>query len=76
MKGIPKDSEQGDAQIKGKNNNSIVSDTKAIETSKIVKEANNSIAQMDIDLEEDNLLGEENDLSDVICDCVRVRKGH
>jgi hypothetical protein len=31
---------------------------------------------MDLDLEEDDLLGEENDMSDVVRDFVGVRKGH
>jgi hypothetical protein len=39
-------------------------------------ETNNSKAQMDLDLEEDDLLGEENDLSDVVRDFVGVKKGH
>jgi hypothetical protein len=40
------------------------------------KKQKNPEAQMDIDLEEDDLLGEVNVLSDVVHDFVGVTKGH
>jgi hypothetical protein len=66
----------GHAQNQGKTNKSVASDTKAIGSNQMGKEASNSEAQMDIDLEEDDLLGEEEDVSDAVRDFVGVRKGH
>ena len=40
------------------------------------KEAKAPEALMDIDFSKDDLLGEENDLSEVACDFVGVKKGH
>ena len=62
-----------EAQNHGKVINSGAS---AVVSSNSGKEANNPEAHMDVDLEEDDLLDEENDLSDAVRDFVGVKKGH
>jgi hypothetical protein len=74
--GAPKDSEMGETQNLGNASNSAASGPNAMISIKLGKEVNNLEAQMDIDLEEDDLLGEENDLSDTVRDFVGVKKGH
>jgi hypothetical protein len=74
--GAPKDSEMEEAQNHGKAINSGASTASAGVSGNLGKEANNPEAQMDIDLEEDDLLGEEHDLSDAVRDFAGVKKGH
>jgi hypothetical protein len=66
----------GETQNLGNASNSAASGPNAMISIKLGKEVNNLEAQMDIDLEEDDLLGEENDLSDTVRDFVGVKKGH
>ena len=65
-----------EAQNHGKVINSGASASSAVVSSNSGKEANNPEAHMDVDLEEDDLLDEENDLSDAVRDFVGVKKGH
>jgi hypothetical protein len=58
----------GETQNLGNASNSAASGPNAMTSNKMGKEVNNPEAQMDIDLEEDDLLGEENDLSDAVQD--------
>ena len=74
--GAPKDSEMEEAQNHGKVINSGASAASAVVSSNSGKEANNPEAYMDVDLEEDDLLDEENDLSDAVRDFVGIKKGH
>jgi hypothetical protein len=66
----------GETQNLGNASNSAASGPNAMTSNKMGKEVNNPEAQMDIDLEEDDLLGEENDLSDAVQDFMGVKKGH
>jgi hypothetical protein len=66
----------GETQNLGNASNSAASGPNAMTSNKMGKEVNNPEAQMDIDLEEDDLLGEENDLSDAVHDFMGVKKGH
>jgi hypothetical protein len=74
--GAPKDSEMGETQNLGNASNSAASGPNAMISNKLGKEVNNPEVQMDIDLEEDDLLGEENDLYDAVRDFVGFKKGH
>ena len=65
-----------EAQNHGKAINSGASAASVVVSSNSGKEANNPEAHMDVDLEEDDLLDEENDLSDAVRDFVGIKKGH